>query len=36
MELRINNKIMQDWQKEEIDTLLQNPDNYRESEYIMK
>ena len=34
MELRINNKIMQDWQKEEIDALLQNPDNYRESEYI--
>ena len=34
MELRINNKIMKDWQKEEIDTLLQNPDNYRENEYI--
>lgn len=34
MELRINNKIMQDWQKEEIDSLLQNPDSYRENEYI--
>lgn len=34
MELRINNKIMKDWQKEEIDTLLQNPDSYRENEYI--
>ena len=34
MELRINNKKMQDWQKEEIDTLLQNPDNFRENEYI--
>lgn len=34
MELRINNKKMQDWQKEEINSLLQNPDNYRENEYI--
>lgn len=34
MELRINNKTISDWQKEEIDSLLQNPDNYRENEYI--
>ena len=34
MDLRINNKTISDWQKEEIDSLLQNPDSYRENEYI--